>query len=86
MHTVELVKEAIRLAGHAGYRVRQEWMGGQAGGACELAGQKWLFLDLALAPGDQLQVLADALRGDPAVLSRPVSHDLRQLLAVRKSA
>ena len=45
MLTVELLEEALELARRAGYRVRQEWLEGCAGGACVIKGQKWLFLD-----------------------------------------
>ena len=52
MHTVELLAEALNLAGRLGYEVRQEWLAGNGGGACELKGRKILFLDLALGPAD----------------------------------
>jgi len=46
MHTVELLEEAIHMAERAGYKVRQEWMGGCGCGGCEIKGRKWIFLDL----------------------------------------
>ena len=48
MHTVEALEQALDLAQRLGYEVRQEWLGGNGGGGCELNGQKVLFLDLAL--------------------------------------
>ena len=57
MHTVELLAEALNLAGRLGYEVRQEWLGGNGGGTCELKGRKILFLDLALGPADQLEMV-----------------------------
>ncbi len=86
MHTVELLEEAVHLAQRIGYRVRQEWMGGAGSGGCELKGRKWIFLDLALGPREQLDVVVDVLRHDPAAQADGISLQLRQLLQVRKSA
>lgn len=85
MHTVELLEHALEAARKLGYRVRQEWLGGP-GGACELRGQKWLFLDLGLDPGEQLGVVAAALRGEPGAARLDLSPALRQYLNVRRSA
>ena len=83
MHTVELLEEAIALAERVGHQIRQEWLDGSGGGACEIKGNKWIFLDLALGPLDQLEVVLEALRCDPAVFSLPMPHQLRDLLVVR---
>jgi hypothetical protein len=71
MHTVDLLDQALALADSLGYRVRQEWLGGSGGGGCEIRGQKWLFLDLALTPVEQFSQVLDALRGDPRLQSAP---------------
>ena len=86
MHTVELLEQALDLAGRLGYKIRQEWLGGIGGGGCELAGRKILFLDLALNPAEQLDQVLDALRHEPAATALPMPHQLRDLLKVRKSA
>ena len=86
MHTVDLLAAAVDLAGRLGYDVRQEWLGGNGGGACELKGRKILFLDLALGPADQLDVVLAALRQKPDALRLPMAHGLRDLLTLRKSA
>jgi hypothetical protein len=86
MHTVELLAAALDLAGRLGYQVRQEWLGGNCGGACELNGRKILFLDLALGPADQLDAVLTALRQEPDALRLPMAHGLRELLTLRKSA
>lgn len=86
MHTVELLEQALDLAGRLGYKIRQEWLGGTAGGGCELGGRKVLFLDLALGPTDQLDQVLDALRREPEALALPMPGLLRELLSVRKSA
>jgi hypothetical protein len=86
MHTVELLAEALDLAARLGWQVRQDWLDGNGGGLCELRGRKIFFLDLALAPADQLDQALDALRRDPAAPGLPMVAVLRDLLAVRKSA
>ena len=86
MHTVELIEEVVSLANRAGYRVRTEWLDGIGGGGCEINGRKVIFIDLALGPVDQLAQLVETLRGDPAIGSQPMPHQLRELLGVRKSA
>jgi len=65
MHTVELLEEALLSAQRLGYRVRHEWLGGSGGGGCEIKGQKWLFVDLALGPSEQLEQVLDTLHREP---------------------
>jgi len=86
MHTVELLAEAISLAERLGYQTRQEWLGGTGGGACEIKGRKWVFLDLALGPVDRLEQVLDAIRREPEALALPMPYTLRALLQARKSA
>ncbi|HLA84448.1 MAG TPA: hypothetical protein VJL29_06615 [Thermoguttaceae bacterium] len=86
MHTVELLDDALGLAGQLGYRTRQVWLDGRGGGGCEIKGQKWIFLDLSLSADEQLDQTLDALRTDPAVAAATMSEELRQLLVMRKSA
>ena len=86
MHTVELLEEAIALAQRMGYQIRQEWLGGNGGGACEIKGRKSIFLDLALGPADQLDQVLNALRREPESLTLPMPYPLRDLLQPRKSA
>ena len=86
MHTVELLEEALALAKELGYQMRQEWLGGAAGGACEIKGRKWIFLDLAAGPADQLEEVAEALRREPRAVSLPMSRPLGDLLGLRKTA
>ncbi len=86
MHTVELIEEAVSLATRAGYQIRTEWLDGIGGGGCEVAGRKVIFVDLAMGPVDQLTQLVESLRSDPAAVSLPMPHQLRELLKVRKSA
>jgi hypothetical protein len=86
MHTVELLEQALSVAGQLGYRTRQEWLGGTGGGACEFAGQKWIFIDLALTAVEQLEQVTDALRSDPAIYLAELTPSMQKLLGIRKSA
>ena len=86
MHTIELLRRALELAETLGYGIRQEWLGGAAGGACEIAGKKWLFVDVSLAPVEQLDQVVDALRQDPFIHSATVPEPLNAFMGLRKSA
>jgi hypothetical protein len=68
MHSVELLEQAIAEAERLGYGVRHEWLGGNGGGACEFAGRKWIFIDLALSVMEQLDQVTEALRDEPSAL------------------
>lgn len=83
MHTVELLEEACAVAESLGYRIRQEWLGGTGGGACEFSGRKWIFIDLALNAIEQLDQVATALRQDPAIYFAAMSSALQRVLDVR---
>jgi len=86
MHTVELLEQALAIAEGLGYKIRQEWLGGGGGGCCEIAGRKWLFLDLALNVDEQLDQVIEGLRDDSGIFAAPLSAELRRMLGVRKSA
>lgn len=85
MHAVELLEQAERVAQQVGYRLRHEWLDGNGGGACVFGGQKWIFIDLALNSSDQLNVVIEAIQGDPAAESAAAAGELRQLLLARKT-
>lgn len=83
MHTFELLHEALALATSMGYSIRHEWLGGGSGGSCEIAGKRWLFVDLSLSPLDQLDQVVRALQADPQLyvgspaISKPLWEQLR---------
>jgi hypothetical protein len=58
---VDRLRSAVNLATHHGVRVRVEWLDGQSGGACQFGGQRWVFIDQALSPAEQLAQVCDAL-------------------------
>jgi len=80
MHTVDLLKHAIQAAGSLGYQMRQEWLDGQGGGDCEINGRKWLFLDLAQAPDEQLWTVVETLRREPQIAQLDMPDPLKKLI------
>jgi hypothetical protein len=86
MSTVELLEQALALAKRLGYVVRQEWLGGSGGGACEVKGQKLLFLDLAQSPLDHLDQVVDMLRREAEAGNLPLPQPLQDLLKRRRAA
>jgi hypothetical protein len=83
MHTVELLKEALEAARRLGYEVRQDWLGGDGGGHCIVRGRKWLLLDVAQTAEEQLDVVADALRGESGATRVVKSRELAERLELR---
>ena len=86
MHSVERMEAAIALAERTGWKVRYEFLGEVGGGACEVAGQKWIFIDLALTPFEQFDQVLEALKGDAATYSAPIPECLQQDLQVWRRA
>jgi hypothetical protein len=85
MHTVTLLEQATVLARQAGYTIRQEWLGG-GGGACQIKGRKFLFLDVNSGPVEQLDQVLEALRLDPRACNLSMPKELREAMGLRKSA
>jgi len=86
MHTVELLQEAVEAARRLGYEVRQDWLGGNGGGHCIVRGRKWLLLDLAQTADEQLNVVAEALRGEIGAVRAVKSPELAARLDARSVA
>lgn len=86
MHSVELLDEAVALAVQCGVGVRQDWFGGASGGACQIKGQPWIFIDLALTPREQLEQVLDALRELSSPPQISPSPQLKALLEIPKAA
>ena len=86
MHTVELLEEALALAGECGFVVRQDWLNGSAGGACEFKGRRWLFVDLAQSPREQLEQVLSVLDELPHLSRAGAARQLQALLKLRKAA
>jgi len=70
MHRVEILEQLLARAASRGLVIRQEWLGGRGGGLCELRGQSYLFVDLALSVAEQLAQVAEALEHHSVALAR----------------
>jgi hypothetical protein len=86
MHTVELLQEALAAARGLGYEVRQDWLGGDGGGHCLVRGRKLLLLDIAQSTEEQLDIVVEALRGEPEAMRLVRSRELVELLRLRRVA
>jgi hypothetical protein len=86
MHTVQLLNEALDAARRVGFDVRQDWLGGNGGGHCLVRGRRMLLLDVAQSSDEQLEIVADALRGEKQVATLKVSRGLADRIAGRAAA
>jgi hypothetical protein len=86
MHTVDTLHAAIQFARNLGIQVREDWLDGASGGECEIAGQRWIFLDLSQSPQERLQVVASCLMARPLASQVEMPPELQPLLQVRSAA
>jgi hypothetical protein len=86
MLTVQLLNEALDAARRIGYEVRQDWMGGNGGGHCLVRGRRLLLLDVAQSSDEQLDIVADALRGEERVATLKISRSLAERIAGHAAA
>lgn len=86
MLTVELLNVATAFAESLGYGIRHEWLGGATGGVCEVHGKRWLFIDLALNPLEQLDQVVQALQQDARIYAADVPAPIRELLGMSRAA
>ncbi len=86
MHTVELLEQCCEVAQQLGFQIRHEWLGGTGGGACEFAGRKWIFIDLALNVDEQLAQVAGAIRDEPGLHFATLRPSVARYLGVRRAA
>jgi hypothetical protein len=68
---VAKLREALKLLQKQGYKIRKEWLNGEAGGTCEFAGSRWFFLDLSLSIEEQLELVEAALQQHAADIPLP---------------
>jgi hypothetical protein len=85
MHTVDLLHEALETAQRLGYGVRHEWLG-TGGGACEIAGRSWIFIDLALNAAEQLEKVCEVLLEDARIERCELPSSLARWLGMRRAA
>jgi hypothetical protein len=73
----------LDAARRVGFEVRQDWLGGNGGGHCLVRGRRLLLLDVAQSPDEQLDIVADALRGEERVATLKISRNLADRIAGR---
>ena len=80
MRTLELLDYLVDLARRLGYEIREEWLEGTGGGACELKGKRIMFVDQSLPPSERVEQLAHSLRGNVDLERIYVLPEARRLL------
>ena len=80
MQTVELLEAGFAAAQQLGYNIRHEWLDGNGGGVCEFGGARWIFVDLAQNPGEQLDQVVEAIRNDSNWEKIGLATELRNLV------
>lgn len=86
MHTIEVLELSLEVAKRLGYQIRQEYLGGAGGGACEFGGKKWIFVDLALNAVEQTEQVIEALEADPGIHRIELPPPLERLLGRKRAA
>jgi hypothetical protein len=84
MHTVQLLEAALDTARSLGYEVRLEWLGGSGGGDCEIQGRRYLFVDVAQSPAEQLEHVTSSLARITQAATLPIRLRSRPLPMPRK--
>ncbi len=86
MSTIEILDQMIETAEQLGYGIRYDYFGGTGGGICEVAGKKWIFMDLALNSVEQLEQLETALADEPLLQTAQPSRSNNQPKDSRRAA
>lgn len=86
MHTIEVLELSLEVARRLGYQIRQEYLGGSGGGACEFGGKKWIFVDLALNAVEQTEQVIEALEADPGIHRIELPRPLERLQGRKRAA
>ena len=86
MRIVEQLEQCLDLARHIDYSIRHEWLDGSGGGACEIAGKKWIFVDLAQTPAEQLDQVIEAIHTDPKLAEFSIPDVVQSLFEGRRAA
>ena len=80
MRTLELLDYLTELARRLGFEIREEWLDGHGGGACQIKGQKILFVDQSLPPSDRIDQVARSLKGCEELAKIYLLPEARDLL------
>ncbi len=86
MRIVEQLEQCLDLARHLDYGIRYEWLDGSGGGGCEIAGKKWIFVDLAQTPVEQLDQVIEAIHTNPKLAEFGIPDEVQSLFESRRAA
>ena len=86
IHSVELLELALQVSVRLGYRVQEDMLEGFPGGACHFKGNKWLVVDPSQPCRERLQIVLDALAGDPDLALVKVPPVLTRAIKRRSAA
>jgi hypothetical protein len=86
VHSVELLEQALQEAKRLGFRIREDALDGCSGGACQIKGQRWLFIDPSLSTRERLELVLDALVALGEEIDRELSAPLARAIGNRRAA
>ena len=86
MKVVEQLERCLELARQVGYGIRHEWLDSSGGGACEIGGKRWSFVDLAQSPAEQLDQVVEAIYGEPGLAEIGLPEEVQSLFDNRRAA
>jgi hypothetical protein len=86
IHSVELLEQALQAAKRVGFRIREDALDGCSGGACQIKGQRWLFVDPSLSTCERLELVLDALVALGEEIERELSAPLARVIVSRRAA
>jgi hypothetical protein len=86
VHSVELLEQALQAARQLGFRIREDVLDGCGGGACQIKGQRWLFLDPSLSTRERLELVLDALAAVPGPVENDLPPPLARVIHSRRAA
>lgn len=81
MAILDLMDEALELAGQQGFEIRKQWLGETAGGPCRIGSNRVLFINLSQPITEQLAAAVVALKQiSQSAGALPASPQLTKLL------
>jgi hypothetical protein len=86
VYSVELLEQALAAAKQLGFRIREDALNGCAGGACQIKGQRWLFIDPSLSTRERLEQVLDALAALGSGIDGELSAPLSRIIHGRRAA
>jgi hypothetical protein len=86
VHSVELLEQALATARRLGFRIREDALEGCAGGACQIKGEPWLFVDPSLSTRERLELVLEALTALGEAIDGELPAPLARVIHGRRAA